>query len=676
MWNRLKKIMAGRPAPEAEKAADTRKPGAAPERYGEDKREIYRRNLPRVFQRTAKSLRRERDPGSSRPPAGAAARPYSEDEADTPALPDIYSVSDIVPAAVFDWFGAHSFIGHQMCAILAQHWLIDKACGQAPRDAARNGFLAQVTRSAGEAPPPELIQKINERDQEMDILGQCREFSRNARIFGIRHALFLAEGLDYEAPFNVDGVKPRGYKGISQIDPYWLAPEFDEAGISDPAGRHFYEPTWWRLPNGQRVHRSHFVILREGEVPDVLKPTYYYGGLPLPQLIFERVYAAERTANEAPELALTKRLITMRANMDNYLTEEGVVTERLAAFNRLRSNYGFLVVGEDENIQQIDTALADFDALIMTQYQLVAAIARTPATKLLGTTPKGFNATGEYESDSYDQELASLQGDMTPLLDRHHLLLCRSEFADYSGLSVKAVWNPVRAPKPLEKADMELKEAQAAQTRVAAEITSPEEERARLMANPESGYSGPELGEEADGLEEIPGGASMDGDFEENRHPRAKDGKFGQGGGGKSENGTSKAQSTSPEEKQRKIDSIKIDFDKDNTLPGLNAEDLSKQGKADKPVLLKKSIIDRNLERHPDISKAEYNNLIGKSLYDHNEDFPGFKDGYVNLVSRLNDRSNSLVLVEMAESKDNYEIVHIMKINSDNLRRMQKIKPG
>jgi hypothetical protein len=158
--------------------------------------------------------------------------------------------------------------------------------------------------------------------------------------------------------------------------------------------------------------------------------------------------------------------------------------------SRIRSNHGFLLVGEDENIQQIDTALADFDALIMTQYQLVAAIARTPATKLLGTSPKGFNATGEHESDSYDQELVSIQaGGMTPLLDRHHLLLCRSEFSEYPGLSVSVEWNPVRALKPAERADLNLKDAQAAQARVTAQIIMPDEERRRLVNDPDGDYA-------------------------------------------------------------------------------------------------------------------------------------------------------------------------------------------
>ncbi len=451
--------------------------------------ELIAETLPRVFQRTHADL--------TVPATDLAVHGAAMDSADDYTPPEgLYSVQDTLPAVVFSWFGAQSFIGHQACAILAQHWLIAKACGQAPKDAVQNGFKAALSLPDGDV-PPDLLPKINKANKDRAILTQCREAARNSRIFGIRHVMFLVDGIDYTAPFNLDGVRPGSYRGISQIDPYWLVPEFDIGALHDPSQRHFYEPTWWRLPNGLRVHRSHFVILREGDVPDVLKPTYMYGGLPLPQLIYERVYAAERTANEAPELALTKRLITMKASLENYLTDQNEVTARLNAFNQLRSNFGFLIVGEDEDVTQIDTSLADFDALLMSQYQLVAAIAGTPATKLLGTSPKGFNATGEHESDSYDQELVSIQTtSMTPILDRHHDLLCRSDFSQYPGLSIATEWNPPRAAKEGEKADIALKKAQTAQAYVTAGVVSPEEERARLVADTESGYSGLDLMDE------------------------------------------------------------------------------------------------------------------------------------------------------------------------------------
>src|SRR5690606_36986455 len=92
-------------------------------------------------------------------------------------------------------------------------------------------------------------------------------------------------------------------------------------------------------------------------------------------------------------------------------------------FSLIRNNYGVMLHGEGETVGQMDTSLADFDALLMTQYQLVAAEANVPGTKLLGTTPKGFNATGEYEEAVYREELESIQtNDLSPMLERHYKL--------------------------------------------------------------------------------------------------------------------------------------------------------------------------------------------------------------------------------------------------------------
>ena len=89
----------------------------------------------------------------------------------------------------------------------------------------------------------------------------------------------------------------------------------------------------------------------------------------------------------------------------------------------MASNYGTQIIDRQDEAQQFDTALGDFDALIMTQYQLVAAAAEYPASKLLEISPKGFNATGEFEADSYHERLESMQAhDMEPFLDRHYLL--------------------------------------------------------------------------------------------------------------------------------------------------------------------------------------------------------------------------------------------------------------
>src|SRR5574337_908943 len=289
------------------------------------------------------------------------------------------------------WFANQSFIGYQACAILAQNWLVNKACSEPAEDAVRKGF--EITVNSGVEISPDIINKIKDYDKEFKLVKNLKEFVYFGRMFGIRIAMFAVKSDDplyYERPFNIDGVTPGSYKGIIQIDLSWLVPQLDLEASGAPDSQHFYEPTFWMV-NGKRVHRSHIVIFRGKEVADVLKPSYYFGGIPIPQQVFYRVYCAERTANEAPMLAATKRTLVQEVDVAQALANQSSFETRLQLASYYRNNYGTQVVGKGEKITQLETSLADLDDTILTHYQLVASAAEMPVTKLLGTVPKGWN---------------------------------------------------------------------------------------------------------------------------------------------------------------------------------------------------------------------------------------------------------------------------------------------
>jgi hypothetical protein len=287
----------------------------------------------------------------------------------------------------------------------------------------------------------------------------------------------------------------------------------DQAASSQPDTLHFYEPTWWMI-NGKRVHRSHLVIFRHAEPVDVLKPQYLYGGVPLPQQIMERVYAAERTANEAPQLAMTKRTTVWLTDMEAFMANASQSATRLQEWTQIRDNYGVKVGDKTgDQLEQFDTSLTDLDALIMTQYQLVAAIAETPSTKLIGTSPKGFNATGEYEESSYHEKLESIQEhDLTPLCERHHALVMKAyvvpALGAMDGIQTTVAWKPLDSPTAKELADTNLVKAQTGAALVQSGAIDSETEKQRIATDPDSGYDA--LGLE-DRTMEVPDGDD-DGD--------------------------------------------------------------------------------------------------------------------------------------------------------------------
>lgn len=438
-----------------------------------------------IFQRSVKDLK----------PVDAAGNATATDGTGMDSVDDgmksLALAYQTLPAAQFLWFAGQAFIGYQLCAALAQHWLIAKACMTPAKDAVRHGY--EVTVNDGTEVAPELLEKIRKADIKYKIAERCVDQVNMGRVFGVRIALFLVDSNDpefYEKPFNIAGVTPGSYRGISQIDPYWITPELSVKAASDPADPDFYNPTWWRV-NGKRVHRTHLVIFRNGEVADILKPTYYFGGIPTPQKIVERVYAAERTANEAPLLAINKRLTVMKTDLSKALLNKDHFDRIMGFFVEAQNNHGVKVVGTGDEIAQFDTSLNDLDAVIMTQYQLVAAAANVPATKLLGTTPKGFNSTGEFESKSYHEELESIQEhDLTPLVQRHHMLLIKSEISPNAPFSTEVNWNPVDSPTAADLADINLKKSTTAKTYADAGAIDGTDIRQNLISDPDSGYNG------------------------------------------------------------------------------------------------------------------------------------------------------------------------------------------
>lgn len=405
---------------------------------------------------------------------------------------------DTVPYAQLAWYASQGFVGYQICAMLAQHWLIDKACRLPARDAMRNGY--EVATDDDEEIDPKVLAYIRKRDKAYGIKQNCVEFVTFNRVFGIRIVLPIVDNKDplyYLKPFDITNVKPGSYKGISQIDPYWITPELDyEAGVN-PASIHFYEPTWWRV-NGQRIHRTHLVIIRNGQVADVLKPTYYYGGVPIPQKIAERVYAAERTANEAPQLAMTKRTTWMKVDVTAALSDLQQFLQKMGFFTQMRDNYGVKIGGLEDDMQQFDTSLTDFDTVTMLQYKLVAAASEVPVPKLMSDSPKGgLGSEGTFDSGNYQQFLESLQSnDMQPLVERHHMLLLASEVRPKFGSKVPLDWEPVvnwlpcDTPTAKEQAEINEIDSRVGNNLVNSGAIDGVDERNRLKADKTSGYNG------------------------------------------------------------------------------------------------------------------------------------------------------------------------------------------
>lgn len=394
---------------------------------------------------------------------------------------------------ILSYYASKGFMGYQNYAILGQNKWISKALCMPVKDALRPGFVFTKEEKENEDNTSdntdEIVQKFEEVSEKMELNKKLEQWLIDSRQFGVAYALPIIDDPEWDLskPFNIDGVKPGTYKGIKIIDPFWIRPALTSQSAYDVSSIDFFVPDFYMIGNNQTIHKSHIVKIVFKEVPDVLKPTYYYGGMSLTQMIYEQVFLAEQTSKEAPKLVQNKRLLIMSGSLEESVRNTERFENKLKALLEARNNYGVYLTDINENVQQIETSLMEFPELISTQYLLIAGIAEIPYTKFLGTTPKGFNATGEYEMKSYIQMLKSLQDNFKPLIRRHIDLLSMSLYGEKQDISFK--FNEIDMPTEQENAQVNSIQTQTLNSLLESGIVSAEEARKWLKMDENSGFS-------------------------------------------------------------------------------------------------------------------------------------------------------------------------------------------
>ena len=412
-------------------------------------------------------------------------------------VPDLYGDGGgIGRNIIYTFFAKHCWIGYKNCSLLLQHWLINRCCSLPAEDASAGGYrleYADNNVSAGKKEDSkkkaDLLPKIQAAaERRYGLSDKLRKLGFNRAGYGTGIAYFVIDGEDPETPLNLDGIRSGSFRGITIIEPQWCEPLLTETNVSDPLSPGWYRPEWYVI-NGKKVHRSRLFTTLYREAPDDLKPTYNFGGIPLPQMIYERVYSAEKVANEMLELVQTKRTFVMQGNTMEIAKKPRQYEKIYNALSRFRNNQSIMVVDRtDENFTQMDTSLADTDGITWTLYQLVAGVASIPEYKLYGTAMKGLNSTGEGETKNYLQMLRGMQENVfEPFLRKAYAIICRSDLGNREKYDI--VFNPLSVPTDAEQAATQGAKSSYYGNLINAGVVSPEEVRQALRQDENSGFT-------------------------------------------------------------------------------------------------------------------------------------------------------------------------------------------
>lgn len=239
--------------------------------------------------------------------------------------------------------------------------------------------------------------------------------------------LSLPLGIDY------DTTSSERWTGVRVIEPWLVSPSSTE--MSDPTSKHYMKPSMWYISGKGQVHSSRIVSFTMFDVPDLLKPMFNFTGISLTQLMSQYIGTADSMRQSVGDLFLRFRTMILKTNAEKLGNREYLA--RVKAINNMANNLGVLVVNNNEEIQQVITPVTGLDALVSQAYEMAVAVSSVPVNKLLGTTPRGFNSTGEFEMRNYYDTIANYQNTMLkPIIERLLRTILNLKFdTDTKGIS-------------------------------------------------------------------------------------------------------------------------------------------------------------------------------------------------------------------------------------------------
>ena len=227
------------------------------------------------------------------------------------------------------------------------------------------------------------------------------------------------------------------------IDPINVSPM--EYNSINPLKKDYMKPRMWSV-QGQPVHASRLIIFTDNEPPMLLKPNYNFLGIPQAQILWDYVLHWNKSRTNAVNILDKLNLTVYKTSMSDVLAAENgiqLLDVKIKALQRYRNNNSVLVCdNEVESIENISQVISGATDIVRQALEFIAAINRTPAVKLLGISPSGFNSTGESDIRNYYDHVKAKQElyrDQIQTLINIYQLICFGEIDETISFKFKEI---------------------------------------------------------------------------------------------------------------------------------------------------------------------------------------------------------------------------------------------
>ena len=338
----------------------------------------------------------------------------------------------------------------QLEASFQSDWIARKAIVIPPQDSTREWRAWQA-----EADQIELLEETEDR---LRVQLKLQEALIKARLYGGCCILMGVDG-NMASELDPETIGKDGLKFLHILCPHQLVIQDLIKDISDP---YYGQPEHYELHDETgkfgdiKIHPSRMIRLCGLEAPD---PMSNFGwGDPVLQMINDAVAAAGTVQQSIAAMIGEAKfdVVKIPGLTEIFSTSQGTerLVKRFSEANVAKSVINAVVLDGEEEWQRIGVDFNGMPEVMQMYLQIAAGAADIPATRFIGQSPAGLNATGESDLINYYDRIHSDQVlRLTPALEKLDIALQRSALGKFDP-DIFYEWRPLWQMTEEAKANM------------------------------------------------------------------------------------------------------------------------------------------------------------------------------------------------------------------------------
>lgn len=407
-------------------------------------------------------------------------------------------VFNSIPIIVKD----QQFKGYAYLASLYQNGIIGSIVDVLSSDSTREGIELYLDEDEGDSEERlEQLEILNKRLDELKLTSALKDAMIKNLLFGGSLLYYqigdTTEGEELAVPLRLSEVKiskREKYRltRLVSIEPYFCVPLSFNA--VNPISPDWYNPEY-TMVIGQKIHRSRYERVVYNKAPVMYLPKYNFFGIPLVQQVEEYVLRFEKTTTYINEIMQRMRTMVLKTNLGDFsedsgkeqsemLAEAQSFNARLSLMAEQGSNIGIAVIDQEtEDLTELNSSLSELANIMSSMAEQMCIVPKIPATRLLGISPQGMNATGESDMKNYYNTIAQIQeynlrGPIQKVLD----ILCVEQFGEIDH-DIKFRFRPLQSLGDQELSELRNSEINQVSALFSAGLITKEEARSNLSKN-------------------------------------------------------------------------------------------------------------------------------------------------------------------------------------------------